>query len=203
MRSRARTLACLGSVWLTSSLCFGASIPQPAPVRVSAPLACNKGPDNQRFEAAVSMASTAIQGSTLTIRIDGVSSGKISQFGLNHLRDATSDYVVPTGTTYLAGSARLVPDTGTDNVSRTARVAFEGGVVRLTLPGHVSNNSSYTPPSFEFQAVVIGAPGDALVLGFSQFRIVANAFVVGDVRVDCTPKPRPFALATARVIAAP
>ena len=175
--------------------------PPSAAVRVEAPLSCNKGPDSQRFEVMITAPPTVNPGATISVRIDGLGSGEISQVGLDHLHHASSDYLIPVGSTYVEGSARLVPDTGTANVRAGALVAHRRGVVTLTLPGHVANHSSYTPPSIEFKALVTAVAGETLSVGFSQFRIVANAFLIGDVKVVCDPKPKPFSLATVKVIA--
>lgn len=169
--------------------------------RVHAPLECTKGSSDAHLDVSVTVPGSAAPGATFTVRIDGASSGAISQVGLNYLHDSVTDYIIPTGTTYVEGSAALVPDTGTENVRAGAGVIYRGGLVRLTLPGKVENGASYTPPSIEFKVVVAAPAGESLVLGFSQYRLMVNAVVIGDLKVTCNPKPRPFPLATIRVVA--
>ena len=153
----------------------------------------------QRFDVSVTVPENVATGATFTIRFDGTPSAKISQVGLNFVHDMVTDYIVPAGTTYVEHSAKIVPDTGSENVRTGATVAYVGGLVRMTLPGRVENGASYTPPSVELKAVATAPAGDALVVGFSQYRVTANAFVVGDLKVTCNPTPRPFPLATVRV----
>jgi hypothetical protein len=168
---------------------------------VSAPLVCDKGPESQKMRVGVSVPSNVAPGAAFTVRLDGVNSGTVGAMGLNFVHDMASDYIIPTGTSYVDGSVRVVPDTGTENVRTGATAVYRGGLIRLTLPARVDNGGNYTPPSVEFKVVPTGTQ-DSLVLGFSQFRITANAMVIGDLKVTCNPKPRPFPLATIKVSSA-
>lgn len=164
--------------------------------RVTLPILCTKGPSGQRFDAAVTLPQRAELGSTYWVRIDGASSGRIAHFGLNHLHDISVDYVLPPGAAYVEGSAQLVAGTGTANVVPTARLRQHRRVLTLSLPGKVDNGSDYTPPSIRFQLRAVGAPGSAAVVGFSQLRLVANAFLVGDIAISCDPSPKPAPIGT-------
>jgi hypothetical protein len=168
--------------------------------RAHAPMVCSRGPEGQRFEVVVTTPESVAEGAIYTIRIDGVGSGKISQLGLNHLRDMTSEYLVPAGAAYVPSSARVVPGTGTENVRSGARAVHEAGVVRLVLGDKVREGTSYTPPSLEFQVRATAPAGASLPLGFIRYRVTANALVVGDVHVSCEPKPNPFVLVRTPVI---
>jgi hypothetical protein len=187
----ATTLVALG----TTS--FSASAGHVAPL-----LECSSGPSGQRFDVGVSLPAYAEVGSTYSVRIDGVSSGKISHFGLNYLHDMTVDYVLPADASYVEGSAELVPGTGTANVLASARLTHRAGVVTLALPARVAEGTSYTPPSIRFQLRATGAPGTAAAVSFRQFRLTANAIVVGEVAVSCNPTVNPSPLG-ATLITAP
>lgn len=169
---------------------------------VTAPLVCNNGPSGQRFNVAVTLPKSAAAGETYTIRLDGSSSGTISHFGLNYLHDMTVEYVLPAGTSYVEGSARLVAGTGTANVRVGPRLSHRAGVVTMTLPGKVENDTAYTPPSITVEVRAQGAPGSSAVLSFKHFQLKANAFLVGDVFVSCDPSPQPYPIGTT-VITAP
>ena len=173
-----------------------------AAVTVRAPLVCSRGPSGQRFEAVVTQPPTAAEGSTYTVRVDGAASGTISHFGLNHIRDMATDYLVGAGATYVPGSARIVPGTGTPNVAEHARVTHEAGLVRLVLPDRVESGSSYTPPSIELRLRVDAPAGASLALALREYRVTANAIVVGDLLTTCKPQPTPYPLATTVVTAA-
>jgi hypothetical protein len=163
--------------------------------RVTPLLVCSKGPSGQRFNAGVTLPSRVEPGSIYTVRIDGVSSGKISHFGLNYLHDMTVDYVLPDGS-YVDGSARIIPGTGTANVLVSPRLTYHGGVLRMVLPGKVQEGTAYTPPSISVDLRAIGAPGSRAAVSLRQFRLTANAFLVGEVPVSCEPAVKPSPIGT-------
>ena len=169
-------------------------------VRGELPLICSKGPSGQRFQFQLTIPSRAEVGSTYEIRIDGVNSGTISHFGLNHLHDMTVEYVLPAGS-YVEGSAQFVAGTGTANVLAGRRLAYHGGVLTMILPGKVENGTDYTPPSVRLQLKAIGAPGDWAWVAFKQYRLTANAFLIGDVAVSCDPTLKPYGVGTTLITA--
>jgi len=163
--------------------------------RAEPELLCSRGPSGQRFHAGVTLPSRVEPGSTYTVRIDGVSSGKISHFGLNYLHDMTVDYVLP-AESYVDGSARIIPGTGTANVLPGSRLWYHGGVITLRLPGKVLEGTDYTPPSISVQLRAVGAPGSRAAVSLRQFGLTANAVLVGDVPVSCEPAVKPAPLGT-------
>ncbi len=171
--------------------------------QVGIPLNCSKGPSDQKHKVLVTVPPSAVPGSVYKVRIDGVNSGEISHIGLNYIFDMWSEWLVPKGTQYVEGSARIIPDTGSPNVRPKARVVHQNGVINLVLPAHVDNGSSYTPPSFEFSLKVTGAPGSSIAQAFQRYRVTANAFLMGDVYTTCDPKPKPFPVATTKVTPPP
>ncbi len=77
----------------------------------------------------------------------------------------------------------------------------EGGLLRMLMPGRVESGSGYTSPSIEFQLTAKAPVGASLALELSQYRVVANAIVVGDVNATCEPTPKPYTLGTTLVTA--
>lgn len=195
-RVRAGTLA----VMVLASICVRPAL---AATFVKVPIECSRGPSGQFHSTSVTVPSQVAVGARFVVRIDGQSSGTISHTGLNYIHDMTTEYLVPAGTSYVAGSLRVVPNTGSANVAPTARVGKVGNLLRLTLPGHVDNGGSYTPPSIEYQLEVTAPVGTKISLPFHQYRVSANAIFVGDVDTTCVPKPQPYSLATTTVIASP
>lgn len=189
--------------WAVLATLIAAAETSVAATSVRAPLVCSRGPSGQHFDVSVTLPRTAPEGSVYGVRIDGVSSGIISHTGLNYIHDMSTDYALPSGTTYVAGSARIVPNTGTANVVAGARVWHDAGRILVTLPGRVESGSSYTPPSIEFQVKVTARAKTSLALQFLQYRVTANAFLVGDLRTTCDPSPKPYSLATTLVTAPP
>jgi hypothetical protein len=188
-----------GLVWAGLAVGFLAVATTAAPAaagRVAAPLLCDQGPSGQRFVVGTTLPASAESGSTYAVRIDGESSGKISHFGLNHLHDLTVEYVLPAGASYVEGSAQLVPGTGTPNVLVSPRLSHRAGVVTLLLPDKVENGTSYTPPSIRLRLRAVATPGAPAVVAFRQYRLKANAFLVGDVAVTCDPSPKPYPIGT-------
>lgn len=171
--------------------------------RIGIPLNCSKGPSDQEHKVQVTVPSSVAVGSTYKVRIDGVDTGKISHIGLNYIFDMWSEWLVPSGTKYVEGSARIIPDTGSPNVRPKARVVHQDGVINLVLPAHVESGSSYTAPSFEFSLKVTGAPGSSIAQSFQRYRVTANAFLMGDVKTTCEPKQKPFPVATTKVTPPP
>jgi hypothetical protein len=174
-----------------------------AGTKVTGPLDCTRGPSGQMFHVIVTMPSQVEEGARFAVRVDGVGSGTISHTGLRYIHDMTSDYLIPSGTVLVPGSLKIVPKTGSANVAGSASIAKVGNVIRLTLPGHVENDSSYTSPSFELELEPKSAVGSKVVFQFSSYHVMAKAFIVGDVETTCTPKPQPFTLATATIVAKP
>ncbi|MGZ3453255.1 MAG: hypothetical protein ACXVEF_26870 [Polyangiales bacterium] len=191
--------------WLFSCAAIACALVSPteggAAVVAKVPIECTHGPSGQTFRATVTMPQEIAQGATFTVRIDATPSGTISHTGLNYIHDMTTDYLVPPGTTYVPGSLRILPNTGTANVATTARVGKVGNILRLTLPAHVENDSSYTPPSIELKLQATGAAGSKIGFQFWQYRVSANAIFVGDVDTTCTPKPQAYTIATTTVTA--
>jgi hypothetical protein len=169
---------------------------------VSAPMVCSRGPADQRFAVILTLPPTAAEASTYAVRIDGVASGTISHVGLNYIHDMETDYVVPRGATYVADSAHVIAGTGTANVAAGARVWHDAGIIRVLLPGRVASGTGYTPPSVELELQASAPAGTSLPFTFFGYRVVANAFLVGDVHTTCTPTPRPYPLGATRVTAA-
>jgi hypothetical protein len=169
---------------------------------VHAPIVCTNGPSGQVFDAHLTMPSTARVGSTYSVRIDGVPSGTISHVGLNFIHDMTTVYGLPTGVVLVTGSLKIVPDTGSSNVAPTARATEKDGKVIMVLPGRVDSGSSYTPPSIEFRLEVTAKPGSFLPLTFLEYRVTANAFLVGNVHTSCVPDPNPFVMGRTTVTSA-
>lgn len=185
--------AAVVAMTLATTTTFGS----PRAVRV--PIVCSRGPSGQALNVAVTMPSSQATGTTFAIRIDGTPSGKISHTGLNHIFDMQTDFVVPAGTVYVEGSARVVADTGTPNVRATARVWHDAGGIHVILPAHVQNGSAYTPPSVEFQVEIRAPVGTSLDLKLSRHTVAASVFLLGTLRTTCDPSPRPFAIGTTLV----
>ena len=170
-----------------------------SPVAVRVPIVCSRGPSGQALNVGVTMPASQATGTTFTIRIDSTPSGKISHMGLNYIFDMQTDFLVPAGTAYVEGSARIVPDSGTPNVRATARVWHDAEGIHLLLPAHVQNGSGYTAPSIELQVEVRAPAGTTLALKVSRHRVAASAFLIGTVRTTCDPSPRPYTIGTTLV----
>ncbi len=191
MRLTETMIATLYAILLFSS----ATASKPA----NAPLLCSRGAKDARFKASVTMPASVAAGTTFTVRIDSVSSGKVSHLGLEYLYDMTTEYQLPEGVTYVDGSARIVAKTGTPNVLTGARVWYADGVIHYLLPAHVANNSSYTPPSIQFELRADSHSNKPLALSLSHYEIKAHAAVVGDVLTTCDPRPSPYTIAVTKV----
>jgi hypothetical protein len=191
-----------GSLSMIAASIAWTSIPDAA-TAVRVPLTCNRGPSGQHSELLVTVPTSIEQGATLTARFDGKSSGPISHTGLNYIHDMTTELLVPAGATYIDGSAHIIADTGTPNVRAGARIARTGSSLTMVLPAHVEDGSSFTAPSFEFQVKVTAAAGAKIAQRFSQYRVTANAIIVGDVHTVCDPTPRPYTVGTTTVTAPP
>ena len=165
----------------------------------TAPLVCSRGARDGQFRSMITMPRSAATGATFTVRIDSQSSGKVSHGGLEYLHDMTTDYLIPEGTAYVDGTAHIVAKTGTANVQPGARVWQEGGTIHYVLPAHVTNNSSYTPPSIQFELKVDASHGSKLALKLAHYEVKAHAIIVGDVTTTCDPSPKPYTIAMVSV----
>lgn len=192
---------------ITAASLFGimfglVGVGQAAGTKVAVPLHCDHGPGDQKEHIIVSVPSTATEGSTYKVRIEGTNSGKISHTGLNYIYNMTYTWVIPQGTQVVQGSMRIVPDTGTPNVRAGAKIAHKGNNIEVVLPARVDDGSNYTPPAFEFELKVTAAAGASIAHGYKGYRVTANAFLVGDVNTICDAVPKPFTVATTKVTAA-
>ena len=185
---------------LLTTLPLGAA-PSEAPVAVSvkAPMVCSHGPSDSAYSGVLTVPRSAPSGSTFAVRVDSRSSGQISHFGLNYIFDMTTDYPLPAGTSYVDGSARVIPGTGTANARAGARVWHDAKGIHFVLPAHVENGSSYTPPSIEFALKVTAPAGGDVAIKFAHYEVTANAFLVGNVHTFCDPSPKPYALAAVHI----
>lgn len=163
------------------------------------PMECDHGESAQKEKVIISVPDTAAPASVIHVRIDGTDSGKISHTGLNYIYDMTYEWMVPPGSQVVAGSYRVIPDTGTPNVRAGARVTHKNGMVVLVLPARVEDGGHYSPPSFEFDLKVEAAAGSSIVQKFRAYKVTANAFLVGDVHTTCNAKPKPYPVATTKI----
>jgi hypothetical protein len=163
-------------------------------------MVCTHGDHKNQFTALVTMPASGRPGSEVTVRIASLPSERISHFGLNYIHDMTTDYLLPEGATYVEGSARIVPGTGTANVTPGARVARTGRSLRVTLPAHVENGSGYTPPTVEFALRVDAPPGVALPLKFSHYEMIAHVLLLGELKTTCDPPAGPATIGVTRVV---
>jgi hypothetical protein len=196
-RSSSRSIAWAALLALASTPTFGAGA---APVVVSAPMKCSRGPDFP-FKAIVTMPSTGVTGATFTVRIDSGFSGKVSATGLHYIHDMLTDFVVPAGTSYVDGSLRFVEGSGTPNAREGARAWRDPAGIHFVLPVHIPNGASYTPPSIELALKIEAPAGATIAMQFLHYQLAANAFLVGDLDVRCDPTPKPYTLGELRVVA--
>jgi hypothetical protein len=166
---------------------------------ITVPLECRSGPSGQVIHLSVTVPPTATEGTTFAVRIDGVDTGEISHVGLRYIHDMTTELLIPDGASLVEGSLRIVPSTGSANVRARARVSQQGAAIRLVLPAHIEQGQRYTPPSFEFVLRVTATAPRKVVQRFSRWEVTANAIILGDLRMTCDAKPRPFPLATTTI----
>lgn len=191
-----------GSLTIIAASVAWTTIPDAA-TAVVVPLTCTRGPSAQRAELFVTLPTSVDQGGTFTARFDGKNSGPISHTGLNYIHEMTTELLLPSGATYVDGSAHIIANTGTANVRPGATVTKQGNTITLLLPAHVEDGANYTPPSFEFQLKATAAVGAKIVQRFSQYRVTANAIIVGNVHTICDPTPKPYAIGSTTVLAPP
>jgi hypothetical protein len=167
--------------------------------RVSIPLVCSRGKSGRSYEVSLSAPAAVAPGTVFTVRVDGANSGTISHPALNYVHDMTYEYLVPSGSDYVEGSARILDGTGSANVRAGARVSRAGGVIVLVLPARVEEGSSYTPPSFDFQLRATASEGSVIAQAFAGYRITANAMIVGELQARCEPTPKPYPVGVTQV----
>ncbi|HMJ10381.1 MAG TPA: hypothetical protein VK524_03190 [Polyangiaceae bacterium] len=181
-----------------STLCLSLAVQADAP-RYNIPIECTKGPSDQRHKVLVSVPATVTEGTAFKVRVDGVNSGKISHTGLNYIFDMGYEWAVPKGAELVEGSLKIVPGTGTENVRKGARISHKAGVIHVLLPARVESGGNYTQPSFEFELKATAAAGATISQVFRRYKVTANAFIVGDVKTTCDPRPKPYFLAGTKV----
>ncbi|HEY6557706.1 MAG TPA: hypothetical protein VI072_10550 [Polyangiaceae bacterium] len=181
-----------------STLCLSLAV-QADGARYSIPIECSKGPSDQRHKVLVLVPATTTVGSTIKVRIDGVNSGEISHTGLNYIFDMGYEWAVPKGTELVDGSLKILPGSGTANVRKGARLSEKGSIISMLLPARVESGGNYTHPSFEFELKVTPAAGTKISQVFRRYKVTANAFIVGDVKTTCDPRPKPYHLAATKV----
>jgi hypothetical protein len=181
-----------------TTLCLSLAVQADAP-RYSIPIECSNGPSDQRHKVMISVPATITEGATFKVRVEGVNSGKISHTGLNYIFDMGYEWMVPKGTELVEGSLKLIAGTGTENIRKGARVSHKAGVISMLLPARVESGGNYTHPSFEFELKATAAAGAKISQVFRRYKVTANAFLVGDVKTTCDPRPKPYHLAATKV----
>jgi hypothetical protein len=165
-------------------------------------MTCSHGPA-QWFDATVTMPAAGQTGATVTVRIDSKHSGTIEALGLNHVRGMATDYQIPAGAKYVEGSLRYVKGTGTANVRAGARAWHDAAGIHTLLPARVESGQSYLPPSIEFEMTLVALPPASASVEFTHYEVVANVFILGDLRTTCEPGKRPATIGVTRVEPAP
>lgn len=166
------------------------------------PVECSRGGEHI-FEITLTLPASARPGERASIRIDGAPSGKLSNVGLNYIHDMATDFQLSGPVTYVPGSLRTVPGTGTPNVRAGALAWHDSHGIHQLLPRRVRKGSEYTPPSMVFEVDVTGNPGSTVTIELDQFRLKANVVILGDLTTVCNPRPRPYGLAKLRVRSMP
>lgn len=189
----------LRTAWMLVLTCL-ALRPLPAQGVVRLPMTCSRGPGDQWFQATVSMPPTSTQGSTITVRIDSNPSGRVSHLGLHFLHGMRTDYRISAGAQLVDGSLRLVPGTGTPNVTASARLWRDGSGVHLLLPAQVANGASFTPPSVTFDLRVDATSPAQVFVEFTHYEVMADVVILGDIRTTCDPRSRPAMIGATRVV---
>jgi len=126
-----------------------------ATTSVSVPLSCDRGPSGQHADLIVDVPAMVDAGQVFTVRIDGRSSGIISHTGLRYIHDMTTSVLVPAGTAYVSGSARIVPNTGTANVRPGARGSKQGGTAKAIIIGDVHTVCDPTPKPYSIGSTTV------------------------------------------------
>lgn len=170
---------------------------------VSLPIRCSRGPSGQNFRAQVTAPEARPQGTRYKVRIDSFPSGKISHFGRKYVFDMSTQYTLSPGALLVAGSLKIVPNTGSANVRADARAWHDANGIHLLLPTRIPNGGSYTPPSLEFEIWMNARPGTDALVEFSGCSITANAFLVGNKHTTCAPETSSPVVARTRSLAAP
>lgn len=168
---------------------------------VGVPITCSKGGADTLRLAPV-LPATVAPGTTFTVRLDGVDTRIKWQLGLNHLRAMTWDFGLPAGAKLVDGSLRIVPETGSANLRPGASVSARGNVVTLSAPAKLESPDGYRFPSVEMKLETTASAGSTLAWTFRHYEVTANALLLGDLLVTCDPTPRPYTVATTRVVAA-
>lgn len=187
-----RSRALLAAIAVTAVL--GVADGGPSAHRI--PLECSRGKKHQIYEAAVAFAPQTQLGSRFTVRIDGASSGKLQNKGLKYIFDMTTDFRLAGPASIIAGSPRILPDTGSANVREGARIWSDSREIHLQLPAHVEKGDAYTPPSIEFDVDASGAKGAEFEIQFDRYWLRVRAVLLGELKTVCNPTPRPYTLAT-------
>jgi hypothetical protein len=185
-------LACAAGAGLATT--FAVTATSGVPVIVKAAMECSHDPGARSFSAMVTMPHSEPTGSTFRARIDGVPTGAISHTGLNYIHEMVTDYLLPAGTTYVADSLRIVPETGTPNARAGAHAWHDGTGIHVDLPARIDNGTGYTPPSVEFELKIDAPAGTVLALRFSHYEVTANVVILGDLHSACDPKPKPYTI---------
>jgi hypothetical protein len=196
-------LMCGAAAGLAATLATTATATSAGPVAVKVAMECSHDPGGRSYAAMVTMPYSGVPGSTFKVRIDGVPTGPIAHTGLNYIHEMITDYRIPAGTTYVADSLRIVPDTGTPNARAGARVWHDAGGIHIDLPAHIDNGQGYTAPTLEFDLRIDAPAGTVLALQFEHYEVLANVILLGDLRSSCEPRPKPYTIGQTRVAPAP
>ena len=196
-------LMCAAAAGSAATLATTATATSAGPVAVKVAMECSHDPSARSYAAMVTMPYSGETGTTFRVRIDGLPTGPIAHTGLNYIHEMNTDFRIPAGTTYVADSLRIVPETGTPNARAGARAWPDAAGIHINLPAHIDNGHGYTPPSLEFDLRIDAPAGTVLALQFLHYEVLANVILLGDMRSSCEPRPKPYTIGQTMVAAAP
>lgn len=149
---------------------------------VSQNLNCGIG-GSQTNELDATAPATVTQNENFTVTLAPTGSGTASGA---ELKNITTTFVIPTGASYVAGSAAL---TGGSSNLGTKNVSVSGSNISVSVSGPIANGASFTAPTLSFQLKATGVPGSVLRM---RFRATAayTLTAAGSINVSCDASPQ-------------
>ncbi len=128
-------------------------------------MSCGQG-GAQTMKVSGTAPATVAPGGTFTVDLAN-QSANASGVALSNL---VYSYAQPDGATFVAGSAQVVPGTGSTTAGTLGNVtaAISGSVVQLRVPGSIGKTATFTPPVLRFQLKATGAAGTSIATKVRQ-----------------------------------
>lgn len=159
-----RTAALIAAATIAAGLAIvGGGVGRAEAVIVQNGMDCGIG-GAQTFSGDLSAPAVVERGAEFTVTFAAAGAGTADGA---EIKDMKTSFAAPSGSSLVAGSAEVVPGTGSGTIG-AATATISGSTVTLTVPGPIAKGASFTSPTMRFKLKATGVAGTVLSVKLRQ-----------------------------------